>query len=581
MRSPTRAAAVLVSLVVALTALGGPGRAAGNFTVQGTIRDVGNNVPLAGVCVSLGPPTFCIAATDANGFYSFEVPPNNTIQYAMYWNKEGYQQGFSGPFTVDGTKTFTSWLFPGPSSCPHGNGSAITTVYLPNITKTLGGPAGFYTPFILQNVSVGTITALHIDFYRFSDGVLIASRDACAIRPGTSYALVPNLMSDLPDSSQFSVVAQSFMAPIVGVVNEQAGTASRAEAASYTGATGGATSVFLPNIVRRFFGFHTPFIIQNLGTSQTTATASFVSFDGTKTATIQRTIDPGRSQFVEPNIEPLLVDGTQYAVTVTSAQPISVVVNTHDDDAFVAAPLVYATNGFAAGSTALEGPYISKGVPGVGKGSSTVVVQNLGAASVMPTLAFTPLGGGVATSFTGPAVAAGHSWAFDMRYTNGDTMQPFCGTTVGNGCLPDGEYSLVASGPTGSQLAAVVNIFSATTGDGYAMLPASTATVDLPNVTRTLGGSDGWTTPFLVQSVGATSLTAAWYRFSDGTLVTSQTLSITPGTSIRVDPRDLFQLPDNTQFAVVVTGNGTIAAIVTELNFQGGDGAMIYGGFAR
>jgi hypothetical protein len=32
----------------------------------------------------------------------------------------------------------------------------------------------------------------------------------------------------------------------------------------------------------------------------------------------------------------------------------------------------------------------------------------------------------------------------------------------------------------------------------------------------------------------------------------------------------------------VATGtNGTIAALVTELNFQGGDGAMFYDGFAR
>src|SRR5258708_112137 len=176
------------------------------------------------------------------------------------------------------------------------------------------------------------------------------------------------------------------MARIGGVVNEQAGSGTRAAAASFPGAPAGATTVFLPNIVRQFFGFHTPFIIQNLGTAQTTATASFVSFDGTKTATIQRVIDPGRSQFVEPNIESQLIDGTQYAVTVTSAQPISVVVNTHNDDASVAAPLVYATNGFAAGYEALQGPYISKGVPGVGKGSSTVVVQNLGAAAVLPTL---------------------------------------------------------------------------------------------------------------------------------------------------------------------------------------------------
>jgi hypothetical protein len=389
-------------------------------------------------------------------------------------------------------------------------------------------------------------------------------------------------MTDLPHDSQFAVVAQSFMAPVVGVVNEQAGVGVRAESASYTGATTGATSVFLPNIVRKFFGFHTPFIIQNLGTAQTTATVSLVSFDGTKTATLLRVIDPGRSQFVEPNIEPLLADGTQYAATVTSPQPISVVVNTHNDDAGVAAPLVYATNGFAAGAEALQGPFISKGVPGVGKGDSTVVVQNLGTTAVTPTLAFTPLGGGTATSFTGPSVAPGRSWAFDLRYTNGETAQPFCGTTVGNGCLAKGEYSLVASAPAGSKLAAVVNIFSATTGDGYAMLPATTPTVYLPNVTKTLGGTDGWTTPLVIQSATAQTMTVSWYRFSDGALVTSQSLPITPGTAMRIDPRDLVQLPDNTQFSVVVTaGSGTLAAIVMELNFQGGDGAMIYGGFAR
>jgi hypothetical protein len=210
-----------------------------------------------------------------------------------------------------------------------------------------------------------------------------------------------------------------------------------------------------------------------------------------------------------------------------------------------------------------------------------VVVQNLGTAAVTPALAFTPLGGGAVTSFTGPSLAAGQSWAFDMRYTNGDTTKASCGATVGNGCLPDGEYSLVASAPTGSKLAAVVNIFSATTGDGYAMLPATTSTVYLPNVTKTLGGTDGWTTPFLIQSVTATNVSVSWYRFSDGTLVTSQSVSITPGTAIRIDPRDLALLPGNTQFSVVATGSGTLAAIVTELNFQGGDGAMIYGGFAR
>jgi len=88
------------------------------------------------------------------------------------------------------------------------------------------------------------------------------------------------------------------------VVNEHAGSGARDEALSYSGVSSGALSVFLPNIVRRFFGFHTPFIIQNLGVSATTATATFRPFAGGAPATVTRNIAPGQSQFIEPNVEP-------------------------------------------------------------------------------------------------------------------------------------------------------------------------------------------------------------------------------------------------------------------------------------
>ena len=54
-----------------------------------------------------------------------------------------------------------------------------------------------------------------------------------------------------------------------------------------------------------------------------------------------------------------------------------------------------------------------------------------------------------------------------------------------------------------------------------------------------------------------------------------------PGTAQWVDPRAVGALADDTRYAVVIEGNGTLTAIVTELNFWGGDGAMIYEGFAQ
>ncbi|HET8568176.1 MAG TPA: carboxypeptidase-like regulatory domain-containing protein [Candidatus Limnocylindria bacterium] len=582
-----RALIVSTLLVCALTSA--PAAAQTLTYIEGYVREAGgaeDPVPIADVCVTLGPPTGCTAATNADGYYRIDgVPASPTQQWELIFSKQGYQTGRTGLFTVPGPKRVDAFLPRGQGNCSRPD-TPRTTVYLPNITKTLGGPSGFVTPFIVQNTSPGLITSLQIEFYRFSDGALITRRELCVLRPGTSFADVPNNDIDLPHDTQFSVVVRSFMTDVVAVVNEHAGSGGSAESASYIGASAGATSVFLPNITRRFFGFFTPFIIQNLGSATATATAEFVSFDGAQRRSVVRTIGPGRSQFIDPNLEPGLTDGTQYAVTVTASQPLSVVVNTHCLATSSAcspggSPLFYATNGITAGASTIYGPYAVKNVEGVGQGVSPIVVQNLGSAAVAPTLAFRPLGGGTVTTFTGPSVAPGASWAFDPRFVNGSSAQGTCGAAASAGCLANGEYSFVASAAGGS-LAAVVNVISAFTASGYAALAQPAQRVYLPNVTRRLGGATGWSTPVVIQSAGATSATLSWYRFSDGSLVTTTSVSFSNGVAANVDPRSVPGLSDETQYSVVAQGaGGNIVGIVRELNFQGGDGAMTYEGFGR
>src|SRR2546428_226255 len=89
-----------------------------------------------------------------------------------------------------------------------------------------------------------------------------------------------------------------------------------------------------------------------------------------------------------------------------------------------------------------------------------------------------------------------------------------------------------------------------------------------------------WAAPIVVQSGTATGVTLKWFRFSDGSLVTTQTLTMTPGSALRVDPKTVSALADDTQYSVVATGvGGTINAIVIE-QASSGDNAMIYEGFA-
>jgi hypothetical protein len=575
---------LLIAAAFVVAALSGGARPAAAATayLDGFITSKATGAPLANVCVTLGPPTQCTTATDADGYYKIDGFVPGPTFWVVYYNKESYQRFEAHNVQVDAGNTRLNWqLTAGTATCARPE-QPNTTVYLPNITKTLGGPSGWYTPFIVQNTNRFTITSLQVDFFSFSTGVLVARRDICALKPGQSFADVPNNDSDLSGDAQYAVVVKSYMTDIVAVVNEHQGSGARAEAGSYVGASAGANKVSLPNIVRKFFGFVTPIVIQNVGISGTTATASFISFDGTKTASITRQIEPGRSQFIDPNSEIDLVDQTQYSVTVTASQPLSVIVNTHNDAPSVGAPVMYSANGIVGGADTIYGPYAVKNVSGVGQGLSTIVVQNTGVASVTPSLTFTPLGGSGTTTFAGSAVAPGAAWVFDPRFLNGDTKQPLCGSAASAGCLANGEYSFVGSGGTGGRIAAVVNVIGDTTAAGYSASTQPATRLFLPNVTRRLGGSDGWSTPLVLQSATATSLHLSWYKFADGSLAASQDIPIAARQSLRIDPRDVLGLANETQYAVVVDATGgTAVGIVVELNFQGGDGAMIYEGFAR
>jgi len=613
-----RRAVASTLLAIILAGLPAAPAAAMTGTVTGKVVDSVTMQGIFDVHIYLGiPGGFIWAHSAVDGSFTIDLTPiqyNPTTPWQVYFVKDGYVTAPTNKFTM----TTSGYVFGsepanvpaafplvkqlvGPrSSCSDTTGlqpppTLTQTLYLPNITRNLGGEGGWYTPFIVQNTGSAT-TMLEVTFYKFVDGSCVSRFLVAGMNPGTSYANDPRDPAKnptLPDDAQFSVVVKSYGSTVVGVVNEHQGSGTRAEALSYDGFTAGANTVYLPNITRRLFGlFVTPMIIQNLGDGVASVQATFRTFDGTGSpVTIGRTIDSGRSKPIDPNSNdfnlgaPGLTDNKQYAVTVTSNQPVAVVVNTHADAASVANPVAYAADGVTGGASTIYGAYASKNAAGIDR-YSTIVVQNLGAAAVNPTITFTPLMGsaGTANTYTfATPIQPNSSKAFDPRFsfsTQGTTNTP-C-STGGADCLADGEYSVTISA-SGATLAAAMNVLSdqnGATAMGYAASSAPATKFFLPNVTRTLGGADGWSTPFILQTVTASGATVEWRRFSDGALVTTQTLTITTGSAMRVDPRTVAGLSDNTQYAVTVNGTGgTLTAIVTELNFQGGDGAMAYEGF--
>jgi Big-like domain-containing protein len=542
---------------------------------------VSNQAPFAGTAVTVtaqaldatGQPmpspgqTVTWRATPAGG--TFSSPTSTTDARGIATVDFQTNSAAATSYTITATDThsatgtspvFTTRLKPTPAS----------TLFLPNITKTLGGSSGWVTPFFVQNT--GTVPAdLEVTFYRFADGALVAQHTIGAIAPGTTYTDNPNLDADLPDSTQFSVVVKSYGAPVVATVNETQGVAAATQALSYTGVGQGSTRIYLPNVTRRFFGYDVPFIMQNVGAAQANIAASFISFDGTQRFTTTLSVAPGRSGVIDPDFTVGLTDGTQYAVAISSDQPLAVVVNAHNEQG---APVAFSHNGLAVGAPLVYAPYFANQSPSTGR-FSPLVVQNLGSAPVDATLRFTPLGAaGPIQSFVLRAIAPGAATAFDPRFTLG-TSAPCVGPSPT--CLGPGEFSLQASaiGP----IAAVVLPVSSTTAAAYTAATVVGAHSYLPIVSRNAGVPPNTITYVVVQSGTSSSAVMRYFRTSDGILATTQSISIPVGSAVWVDPRLVPGLGDGT-YSVVVDGNGgTISAVAYEIA-PSGDGAMIYEGFS-
>ena len=550
----------------------------GDGIVSGKVTDAATAAPLDNVCVVNGPVALrCWTITNSLGEYQVVMPGLPPTGYST--NLQFFRTGYaavSQDVTLMPDQTLTlnvamNSMTPGqpaPSATPPpfiGNPPPVPTytVYLPNITRMLGGRYGWHTPFIVQNV--GTVsTSLSVKYYNFTDGSLVATRTA-TVQPGRSFVGSPNDEGDLPENAQFSVVITSAGAPVVAVVNEhQGGPGITLEALSYSGLSAGSTKVNLPLVSKLAGGWLTTMIMQNLGSATASVNATFNRIDTAATpVTITRVVQPGRSQFIDPRSESALVNGAEYAVTMTSAEPIGVVANAHNDLPGSTAPMGDSFNGVPnVTGTVSYSPYVPKNQDGVSR-SSRVVIQNAGAADATPNITLTPFGGGTPTTVTAPAIAAGASWSFVPTVT-------------------DGEYSIVVAGGT---FAVLTTAISPTTAMFYTGTSALTSKLYIPNLTRRLtldpAADPGWTTPILIQSADATAATLKWYRFSDGSLATTQAVTLIAGATTRVDPRTVLGLTDNTQYAVVLESPGQVVAIVTELNLLAGDNAMIYKAFLQ
>src|SRR5205807_6846317 len=144
-------------------------------SLSGTVTDRATGQLVANVCVTVGPPVRCATTTNADGTYFLNMTgAPNGIQWDVRFLLGGQIKAeflgttVNGPTVVNAVIDATGFVIPPPCGSPNA-ATPTATSYLPNITKTLGGPTGWQTPFIVQNS--GTLqTTLEISWYKFADG---------------------------------------------------------------------------------------------------------------------------------------------------------------------------------------------------------------------------------------------------------------------------------------------------------------------------------------------------------------------------------------------------------------------------
>jgi hypothetical protein len=267
-------------------------------------------------------------------------------------------------------------------------GSGGRYVYFPNITKNY---YGWNTPFYVQNAGDTTISDLTIRFYRLGDGTEVtgARKTGISLDPGRSYEYDPTSDSDLPNDAQYSVVADAGSGGlIVGIVNELLTNGS--VEMSYSGFTAGGTEVYLPNIVKEYYNFDTPFVIQNIDDTDTAKlTIEYYDFaTGALVYTVspKPTVEPRQSYAGRPWTIPDsdLPTNAQYSVVVKSDGP-DIVGVVNEQAPLANSTLAMSYNGFNGGSGSVYLPNITKTYYGW---DTPIVVQNVGTETCSVTCKF-------------------------------------------------------------------------------------------------------------------------------------------------------------------------------------------------
>ncbi len=418
--------------------------------------------------------------------------------------------------------------------------------FVSNLTKNY---CGWNTPFIVQNL--GSYNASVTVYFFTNTGRKHYETTYNNLPPKTSWSVNPSSVPALGSVFQGSAIVYSDR-PIAVIVNEHSETSSMA----YEGFPGGASKVYLPNITKNYFGWNTPFIIQNVDSVIAKVKIRFFNSVGKELtgAQLNETIKPGMSLGKNPTYMPLLGKVFQGSVVVESTNGKKIVASVNEQSK--GASMSY--NGFSNGAKKIYLPNVTKNYYGW---TTPLIVQNIGSNKTSVTIQFfKPDGKEIKGAKQIVTINKGSSYGLNPTHISalGSKFQ-------GSAVLTSSSEKIVA----------VCNEHSKTEAMAYSGVYSGKSTNYLPNITKNYLG---WITPFIIQNMDTAqaSVNINYYNLNGKLYYSIKGRKINPGSSLGINPSVLLPVTKPFKGSVVVTStNGK--KIVTIVNEQHKSGqAMAY-----
>lgn len=403
----------------------------------------------------------------------------------------------------------------------------------------------------VQNLE-STIATVALSFYKQDGSLDITINDTIAASGSKTYF-------PLGVSSGFNGAAVVSSSNKVAAVVNILGNNGLA-AASYIGASQGATSSSLPLLMKGNSGFDTWFNVQNIGTGSASITINYS--DGTS-RTDSIPLNGSKTYFQSTETHNQAV----FSGTITSNQPIVTAAIQESSQ------VMFAYNGFSAGSVNPVMPLINTNNSGYISG---IQIQNIGASSTNVTVTYTPSAAGTACTET-KTISPGSSQTFALQAFSAGTA-PISGSTCVRGQRFIGSAQVTTNSASQPLVVIVNQLLPNRNGESYSGFDPALATdkVVMPLI---MDRNSGYFTGFNVMNVG-TVTTSVTCTFTGTSYTVSGALN--PGQALTDLQNGRISNGYVGAGTCIASGSGKIVAVVNQLGpSTTSDQLLVYEGISN